>query len=541
MPHRFAIVFLCLAVLMLGPASTAQADTATQLPFTHGGWLAVDPAGGHVFVSGGSGTSSIVVLNYSGAIVKTITGEGGASQMALNPATHTLYVALRDATAISEINTQTLTETTRFSTAPYPSPTSLVIAGGKLWFSCFQNDGEGCSNSIVSANLDGSGMAASISGWFFATVLAAGGSNNHLLAVGDSYQEPATVAVYDVSGGTPTQISKVFGPNDSAQVRDMTFDPSGANLLLATGAPYYVQSLSTSTLLSTAQYPTGAYPVSAAVTANGKFVAGGKDTNAGPDTFVYPVGDTTPVRTFQAGDDSLSGVAHGLAFSPDASRLFALALDSATGHLAFHVLLGPTIHPASTTTSLGRSARSVRYGRSAKLTTHVGGTGTGKVDLYVVGVGGAKTLVATSTLRSGTATFTVKPRQTTTYAAELEEGTTYASSSSNDTSIGVTPILSVATSPGGHLRVRGRRVSRTRLTARVRPARPNEPLAFFVQRRSGRHWRTVATNEFPIESSGRVHAFFFTTKTGQCRVRVAYGGDTTFAGGKSAWKQFRAR
>ena len=92
--NRVPIVILALTVLLLGSAGTARANTATQLPFSNqnGAWLTVDPAGGHVFVSGGPGTSSIVVLDYAGAIVNTITGEGGASQMALDPATHTLYV-----------------------------------------------------------------------------------------------------------------------------------------------------------------------------------------------------------------------------------------------------------------------------------------------------------------------------------------------------------------------------------------------------------------------------------------------------------------
>src|SRR5437764_7169097 len=122
--NRVPIVILALTVLLLCSAGTARANTATQLPFSNqnGAWLTVDAAGGHVFVSGGPGTSSIVVLDYAGAIVNTITGEGGASQMALDPATHTLYVGLHDATAISEINTQTLTETRRFSTDPYPDP-----------------------------------------------------------------------------------------------------------------------------------------------------------------------------------------------------------------------------------------------------------------------------------------------------------------------------------------------------------------------------------------------------------------------------------
>jgi hypothetical protein len=543
MANRLAIFLLCVTALLVGPAATAQADTTTQLPFSNEAWLAVDPAGQHVFVSGGPGTSSIVVLNYAGTIVKTIPNQGGASQMALNPATHTLYVALHDATAISEINTQNLTEFHRFSTAPYPNPSSLVIAAGKLWFSCFQGDGESCPN-IISANLNGTGMAPApspISGWTFATALAAGGSGNKYLAVADSYGEPPYVAVYDVSGATPIQVSKVWNPNgDTAQVRDMTFDPKGANLLLAAGAPAYVEALATNTLLSSGSYPTGPYPISVAVTSNGKFVAGGINTNSGPDVFVYPVDNTTPVRTFQVGDDSLSGIAHSLAFSPDASKLFAIAKDSATGHLAFHVLDQPTIPLKATTTSMSGSARTVRYGSHLSLTVHVSGATGGKVDLYATNSTATQKLVATATVKAGAATFTVTPTQNTTYSAQFEEGSGYASSTSQNVAVAVAPGLSVATRPRGTRRLHGHRVSVTMLTAHVHPARPKELLGFVVQRRRSRGWRTVAADQFPMQT-GTVPAFFFTNKPGLCRVRVAYSGDPNYARSKSAWRKFRVR
>src|SRR5205085_5056383 len=113
-------------------------------------------------------------------------------------------------------------------------------------------------------------MAAPISGWPFATLLAA---NGNLLAVADSYQAPPNVTVYNVSGATPSVMSTAR-PNDS-DVASMTFSPSGAHLLLVTGAPYFIQSPNTSNLLSSAQYPTGPYPVAVAVTGDGKYVAGG--------------------------------------------------------------------------------------------------------------------------------------------------------------------------------------------------------------------------------------------------------------------------
>ena len=545
--RRVTILIVSLALLVLGPAASAQAGATTQLPFTNGGgaWLAVDPSGGHVFVSGGPGTSSIVVLNYAGQIVKTITGENGASQMAVDAATHRLYVALHDATAISEINTQTLTETTRFTTGAYPNPSSLVIAGGKLWFSCFQNDGEGC-HGLVSANLDGSNMTAApspIANYFFATALAAGGPSNKYLAVGDSYQEPPDVDVYDVSGATPTLVSHIHNPDGgSAQVRDMAFNPSGTNLLLACGAPYYVESLATNTLLSSAQYPTGPYPISVAVTSDGKFVAGGINTNTGPDVFVYPVNNTTPVRTFQVGDDNLSGLNHALAFSPDSSRLFAVADDAASGHLAFHVLDGPTVKPAVTSTSLARSASSVRYGSTTSLTVHVTGTATGTVELYATPSGGTThQLVATGTLSAGSATFTVKPAQNTTYSAVLDQGSAYAGSSSPDVSIDVTPILSLSTRPRGTGRVQGHRVRKVLFTAGITPARSNEQLEFTVQRRVGGHWHTDVVEPFPLQGVSTLHVIFYTNKHGLFRLQTSYSGDTAYTASKSPWKKFKVK
>ena len=73
----------------------------------------------------------------------------------------------------------------------------------------------------------------------------------------------------------------------------------------------------------------------------------------------------------------------------------------------------------------------------------------------------------------------------------------------------------------------------------MKPPRPNEPLGFVVQRHVKRGWRTVGTGRFSADSTGTVHAFFLTNKTGQCRVRVSYSGDTDYVKSKSAWKTFR--
>jgi hypothetical protein len=553
--NRLTILLLCLTVLLVGPAASAQADTATGLPFPNGrsAWIAVDPAGRHVFVSGGPGTSSIVVLNYAGAVVKTIANQGGASGMALDSSSHTLYVALHDATAISEIDTQTLTESKRFSTGSFPDPSSLVIAGEKLWFSCTNGNG-GC---LVSANLDGSGMATPISGENLPLFLAAGGPNHHLLAFGYSEDSPPNLHVYDVSGSTPTLVSSSFAPNgDSSDVADMTFDPSGANLLLAAGAPYFIQSLATGTLASDGEYPTGPYPVAVAMTADGKYVAGGVNTGtgAGTDVFVYPVGSRTPVRTWSIGSGVPGLLDHALAFSPDASRLFAVTNGSA-GHLQFDVLVKPTAHLAATRTSLTRSSGgTVRYGGRASLKVLVKGTKSGRVDLFATTAGQTTKLVATRTLHRGATRFTVEPKQATAYSAQLEQNGGYASSTSRSVKLAVRPTVTVTTQAQPGIVVRnGIRGVQTNMNGKVRPPRPYvvctcgthgelETMGFVVQQQAGRGWHTVVSiPPFTIGSGGVAHAFFVTNRPGTFRVQAKYEGDKEYRASQSAWTTFRVR
>jgi len=444
------LFLLGLAALFAGPVSAAQADATTQLPFTSGPlWLAADPVGQHVFVSGGPGTSSIVVLNYDGGIVKTITGEQGASQMALDTGTHTLYVALHDASAISEIDTQTLTESTRFSTDPFDSPTSLVIAGQspagqKLWFSC-ADTGVGC---VASAGLDGSGIASAdlqgIGSTAEDTALATDGLGLLALGVRDSSSTP--LATYDVSQDPPAILASTDtgGCGDGGgDLQDMILD--AANVTVACTTPDYVTSLATGGFALDAEFPIGAQPDS--VTGMSGYVAAGTMTSGGPDIAVYPEGNAgdplvrTPVRTWSL-ETQNALPAHALAFAPSPSRpseLFAVVFNPGSGHMDFHVLDDPTIE---TTTSLAPEQQSVLAGNQATLTATVTGTApsTGTVDLYASQNSGPKTLVSTAAVGSAnTATFDITPTATTTYTAVLEAGPDYPSSTSNDVLVTVVP------------------------------------------------------------------------------------------------------
>ena len=341
--RRGGLIAVAVAVAAALFCSPALASSVTQLPFPGGGWIAVDGEHEHVFVSGGAGTSSVVVLDFDGTIVATITGQSGASGMVVDESSDTLYVALRDATAISKIDTVTLTETSRMSVAPLSLPTNLGLAGGKLWFahSCASGGGTG------SINLDGTAVTDQTTLPGYCPVFATTPGNTNLLATGDMGISPTTLYVYDVSTGPPTLVKSVRNPGGAGNLRDLAFSPDALHVLSASGAPYMVQSFLASDLTLAGTYPTGPYPIAVAMSDDGAYVAAGADASYDEDVFVFPTGDTTPVQSWDFDSTSKGLVAGGLAFSPDTSRLFATSTNDATDKLEFRVVHQPHRRPRS--------------------------------------------------------------------------------------------------------------------------------------------------------------------------------------------------
>jgi hypothetical protein len=518
--------------------SAAGASTVTQLPLAGGGWMAVDGAHEHVFVSGGTGTSAIVVLDFDGNIVTTVTGEEGASGMVVDGATGTLYAALADADAISQIDTATLAETSRMSVDPLASPTNLALAGGKLWFT------NAChSSGTGSIELDGSNVTEQTDLPSYCPIFATSAGDPNLLAVGDMGLSPTEIFVYDVSTDPPTLVQSVWNPGSSGNLQDLAFAPDALTVLMASGAPYFVQSLYTSDLTLAGTYPTGPYPVAATVSDDGAWVAAGADASYDKDIFVFPAGSTTPVRSWDFASTSNTLASGGLAFSPDAGRLFATSTNGTTGQLDFRVYTNPTVPLLATTTSLTSTASTVTYGSSVTLKAHVTGTTSGTVNLFAQPYGGSKALLKAGALNSlGNVSFSVKPTAKTTYSAEFVESETHAWSASPNKTVTVrsrtTATLSGFYGTSGAYRLY-RLGKKAYIRGTVVPNHSGRPLKFVVQRYSGGAWRTATTGTYPIEFNGSSYAWFFTTLKASYRVHCVFGGDADHLGSTSTWKYFR--
>jgi hypothetical protein len=536
MARRGLAALIAALAVAAAACPAALASSTTQLPFPGAAGIAVDGVHEHVFISGGAGTSSVVVLDFDGAIVTTITGQQGASGLVVDESSGTLYVALRDGTAISKIDTTTLTETSRFSVAPLSLPTHLALAGGKLWFahSCGQS-GRGAG----SVNLDGTGVTDETTLPDYCPMFATSPGDSNLLASGDAGLSPTTLYLFDVSTSPPTLVDSVRGPGGAGNLRDLAFTPDALRVLMASGAPYMVQSFLASDLSLAATYPTGPYPKAVAVSSDGAYVAAGADASYATDVFVFPVGDTTAVRFWDFNSTSKELVAGGLAFSPDASRLFAVSTNDSTGKADFRVYTNPTVPLIATTTSLAASASIVTYGKSVTLSAHVNGATSGTMSLYKTPYGGSKTLVTTAAVNaSGNASFVVKPTGKSTYTAEFAESDTHASSSSSGRTVSVrsrsTAVLSGFYGRSGKYKLY-RLGRRPNVRGTVVPNHAGYGLKFVAQRYRSGAWRTAATGTFPIQANGSAYAVLKNTTLGRYRQRVLFAGDGDHLGSTSPW------
>ncbi|WP_405818917.1 hypothetical protein OG241_27745 [Streptomyces sp. NBC_01390] len=213
--------------------SAAWADSTAALPLSGYAHMLVDAAHQHIYFSQGAGSTGIVVTDLSGTPVTTVTGEQGATGLALSPDGGTLYTALTDGDALAAIDTTTLAETTRVPTGTGSAPVSAAVAGGRVWYGYTVTDAAGDARGAIgsvdpTATPPTATTESAMGSWGVAPILAAGGG---VLAAEEPQQSLSHVATYDVSSGTATTKADTSVYGGKATGLQVTTD--GTRLLFA--------------------------------------------------------------------------------------------------------------------------------------------------------------------------------------------------------------------------------------------------------------------------------------------------------------------
>ncbi|MFG3496732.1 YncE family protein [Streptomyces sp. NPDC047886] len=334
-------VALSAGLLGTAAATEAAADSSTQLPIAGHADIVVDGVHDRVFISDPD-SGSVVVTDYDGTVIERITSQQGAFGLALSEDSTTLYVALRDADAISAVDTATLRETARYATGTDTEPQYPAVAGGRVWFGY----GGPTRGDIGSLDLTGPQPAVGLGHvgrkWYTAPMLATSPGAPGMLVAGETSSNPPQLAVYDVSAGGTRETASLTASGGS--VDDLAVTPDGTEVVVASGAPYHHQVYRTSDLSVSGRYTTNAYPNAVAITPDGSTVAAGINGAYDPDVYLFRAGADTVIRTYDFPSTSINTTTlrpAGLAWADDNSRLFAVTKTYESPTLTLRVLNDP--------------------------------------------------------------------------------------------------------------------------------------------------------------------------------------------------------
>ncbi|MFD4228572.1 YncE family protein [Streptomyces sp. NPDC058545] len=363
------------AVLSVAAAGSASAASAVV---TSPGGIVADGALKRVFV-GDSSTGKILAADYSGALVDSVSGISGVSDLAVSDDGATLYAAAGGSHEIVALDAATLDIKARYAVATDTGPRHVAFAGGKAWFS-YGDQWSGNLGSVDPAVDPVSGTDAVALGQLPAgamihdpALLDTDPSAPGLLAVGQTGISTDSMAVVDVSGTTAQLLAYYSG--------DYTLNSGIGDIDLVPGAPQVLINGAQRDAYADGKFSAaGAYPSGqkADVAANGLVaqVTGAKVAVYRPDT-------TQPLRTYAT---STSGTAD-LTWAPDSSRIFALV--GTSGGYTLKALTDPTLNVPSLTANAPSSAT-----RGKQLTV------TGKLSATVPLPSGVKLQVTRTDLES---------------------------------------------------------------------------------------------------------------------------------------------
>ncbi|MGW1802162.1 hypothetical protein ACWCQN_41275 [Streptomyces sp. NPDC001984] len=346
-PPTAAALLLGLTTVIGPGAVDSYAASDTALPIGHFAHIVVDAPHGHLFISGGAGTDGILVTDLDGGNPTSISGEPGATGLALSDDGSALYAALPDQDAIAAISTENLTESAHYDTGAGTHPDSLAVAGGTLWF------GYGTAGAGGVGSVDEAGtvtLQQDPGSWPAPPILATTPTPSGVLAAAVQTGDTSAFVTYQAEGGALTRRAAKALP--VPDLSDFAVTADGLHLAVSSWARPSDDRYRTSDLAVDGRF---AEPVAAravAVAPDGTLAGCGCNDGfeAFPETgegFYHWYAYASPLHL----------AAHGLAWAPDGSRLYAVGVNAAGETPTLQIARTPetawvTLSGRSTTTAL---------------------------------------------------------------------------------------------------------------------------------------------------------------------------------------------
>ncbi|MGW0706690.1 Ig-like domain repeat protein [Streptomyces sp. NPDC002643] len=350
----------------LAVAPVASADTTKPFPLSD--WAddtVVDGVHQQVFFSDGG---RVVVADYAGNVVKTLTGLPGVNSLELSPDSGTLYATAPEADRIVAIDTEKLTLSAEYPTGEKSAPSRLAYADGKLYFGWGRDWDSGLGAVDLTAetptvNLD---LAAGHD-WSDPPMLLADPDNPGTLVALDYSISSAPIVVYDISSGTPVIHASA---EKGGFYEDAALTPDGQSVVVAGPGNRALTEYRLSDLAETRTYSVPDDPQTVSIAPDGTVAATVIDTDDIGDTYVFSGGADKPASVRNLSHSWMPFFGHSIGWSGDGQKLFVL---TGTGESSlFHVLDEPRKYVATLTVNAPATAtRAKPLTVSGKLTSNL--------------------------------------------------------------------------------------------------------------------------------------------------------------------------
>ncbi|MFF3400998.1 Ig-like domain repeat protein [Streptomyces sp. NPDC002659] len=320
LPAATAMAVLFSSVVLT--AVPASADTTTPIAVSDADDTVVDGVHQRLFFSDRH-QNKIVVTDFAGKVVTTLTGLPQVRDLELSPDSGTLYAAVYGADEIVAFDTATLTQTAEYPTGDKTIPSRLAFTDGKLWFGY----GDQWDSGLGAVDLTAEKPTVTLDlaaghDWASPPMLYADPDNPGTLLALDGGISSAPIVVYDISSGTPViRVSAGKG----GFYNDAALTPDGQSVVVAGPGKRALTEYRLSDLEQVRTYPVPDEPETVSIAPDGTVAATVLDVDDLGDTYVFTGGPDQPASVRNLSHNWMPWIGHSMNWSADGGKLFVLS------------------------------------------------------------------------------------------------------------------------------------------------------------------------------------------------------------------------
>jgi YVTN family beta-propeller protein len=255
------------AIPVIKPSPSATADSGTKIDSLTSQFSALKSFGSRLFVADKLANKLHIINTATNNIEKSIAVSSAPSSISISPDGTRLYVASGGSAVIDVINLGTLEKVDTIETSGTVYDIEASNTRLYITFDTWTKNPE-----II--DLASKETVGAFPEYVYSQSVLEISKDGNTVYVGSIGGSPASLWKVDVSVDPPVLVKEDEHGSLGSNMRDMVLSPDGKNIYLACGFPYYIQIIDTTTFKAAGQLPTGPYPESVDLTADGKYTVG---------------------------------------------------------------------------------------------------------------------------------------------------------------------------------------------------------------------------------------------------------------------------